>query len=199
MANEIGSIGEGMEEWWGLRQDINKVTEEAVRRIQENQKKAKQIAQQIQDDKTTNGKFVQFLQFLLRKLNNEQLIKALYEVFFKTKHPKTNVQYLRKTINTIVVVGMFAPFYHNEIQKFWLDSFFQKLATLGTVPSLTWYVQYLKALSKTYHDNIPIDKENFIDFLVELLGEYKLISKSKMSEDEQKELKSSLSKELYGK
>ncbi|MFA7718187.1 MAG: hypothetical protein WC875_05740 [Candidatus Absconditabacterales bacterium] len=199
MANEIGSIGEGLEEGGGIREDINKVTEEAVRRIQENQKKAKQIAQQIQDDKAVNAKFAQFLEFLLRHTTNEKLIKTLYQTFFKTKHPKTNITYLRKSINTIVIVGMFAPFYPNETKKFGLETVFQKLTTLGTAPTLTGYVHYLKELSKTYHDNIPIDKENFIAFLVELLGEYKLIHNAKMSEDEQNELKSSLSKELYGK
>jgi hypothetical protein len=199
MANEIGNIWEGPEEWWWIRQDINKVTEEALRRIQENQKKAKQVAQQIQDDKAINAKFVQFLGFLLKNTTNEKLIKALYQVFFKTKHPKTNISYLRKSINTMVIVGMFAPFYPSEIKKCWLDGFFNKLMPMGTAPTLTWYVQYLKALSKTYHDNIPIDRDNFITFLVEILGEYKLIHKSKMSEDEQEELKSSLSKELYGK
>jgi len=200
MANEAGGVNmDGVNEWWWIRQDVNKITEEAVKRIQDDQKKAKQVGQQIKADKATNGQFAQFLEFLLRNISNEKLIQSLYEVFFKTKHPKTQITYLRKNVNTIVIVGMFVPFHPKEVKEYWLEGHFQKLYEIGTPPTLTWYVQYLKALSKTYHDNIPIDRNNFITFLIEMLGEYKMVSKIKLDDNEQKELKLSLTKELYGK
>jgi len=83
---------------------VNKVTEEAVRRVQDNQRKAKQVQQQIKQDKDNNEKLAHFLIFLLQNITNEKLITTLYETFFKTKHPKTNVTYLRKNINTVVIV-----------------------------------------------------------------------------------------------
>jgi len=137
---------------------VNKVTEEAVRRVQDNQKKAKQAQQQIQQDKANNAKLAQFLTFLLKTLKNDKLIVALYEVFFKTKHPKTEITYLRKSINTIVVVGIFAPFFPQEIKQFGLGPYFEKLIAINKKPAITEYLTYLKQLSKTYHDNIPMDK-----------------------------------------
>lgn len=199
MANEIWPSIDGLEEGWWVREDVNKVTEEAVRRVQDNQKKAKQAQQQIQQDKQTNAKFAHFLTFLLRKIDNDKLITALYEVFFKTKHPKTDLTYLRKNINTIVIVGMFAPFFPAEIQQFGLDSFFEKLISLEETPKITEYLSYLKQLSKTYHDNIPIDKHAFIAFLTEVLIEFDLVNKDSLTEDQKKELQTGLQKELYGK
>lgn len=199
MTNEIGPSIDGLEAGWGVREDLNKVTEEAVRRVQENQKKAKQIQQQIQQDKQDNEKFAQFLTFLLKTLKNEKLIHALYEVFFKTKHPKTKMVYLRKSINTIVVVGMFAPFFVNEIHKFWLTSFFEKLISLDQKPSITQYLDYLKQLSKIYHDNIPIDRQAFITFLTEILIEYHLVDGKQLTQEQKKELQTGLEKELYKK
>ncbi len=198
MANETGGIGiEDM--WWEIREDANKVTEEAVRRVQDNQKKAQQVAQQIQDDKDLNDKFAQFLIFLLRAINNEKLIKTLYEAFFTTKNPKTQLTYIRKNINTIVIVGMFAPFYPEKIQEFQLDDFFKTLPYFTETNTATGYIEYLKSLSKKHHDNIPLEKEALLDFLGEILIEYHLINTKQMNSQEKQDLKESLRKTLYSK
>lgn len=199
MANEIWPSLDGIDVGGGVRQDINKVTEEAVRRVQENQKKAKQAQQQIQKDKQTNAKFAEFLTFLLRTLNNETLISSLYETFFKTKHPKTDITYLRKAINTIVIVGIFAPFFPKEIENMWLKTMFDPLMSFTTKPNLDQYLSYLKALSKSYHDNIPVDKTAFMEFLSEVLWEFWYIDKQKLSSEQKKDLQTWLQKELYGK
>lgn len=199
MANEIWPSIDGLEAGWWVRSDVNKVTEEAVRRVQDNQKKAKQAQQQIQQDKQNNTKFAQFLTFLLKKISNDTLISSLYEVFFKTKHPKTEITYLRKSINTIVIVGMFAPFFPTEIKQFGLTSFFEKIVSFTSKPNITEYLQYLKQLSKTYHDNIPMDKHAFIGFLTEMVMEFDLVNKEAMTAEQKKELQLGLQKELYGK
>ena len=85
MANESGNLGEGLDIGWAPRQDINKVTEEAVKRIQEESKKAKHIQQQIQQDKQANNKLANFLGFLLKTIKDENIITTLYDLFFKTK------------------------------------------------------------------------------------------------------------------
>jgi hypothetical protein len=46
---------------------------------------------------------------------------------------------------------------------------------LASEISLTKYISYLKKLSAKYHDNVPIDKEMFVDFLVEIINQYKLV------------------------
>ncbi|MBU0627201.1 hypothetical protein KKG31_04680 [Patescibacteria group bacterium] len=51
------------------------MTEEAVRRVQEDQKKAQQIGQQIQDDHKSNLKLAQFLSFLITDIKDEKVIK----------------------------------------------------------------------------------------------------------------------------
>lgn len=75
-----------------------------MQRVQSQAKQAKQIAQQIKKDKAINYHLAQFLAFLLKEIQNEDLIKAITDTFFKTTNPKDQITYLRKDINTYVVV-----------------------------------------------------------------------------------------------
>lgn len=75
-----------------------------MQRVQSQAKQAKQIAQQIKKDKAINYHLAQFLAFLLKEIQNEELIKAITDTFFKTTNPKDQITYLRKDINTYVVV-----------------------------------------------------------------------------------------------
>ena len=75
-----------------------------MQRIQSQAKQAKQIAQQIKKDKAINYHLAQFLSFLMKEIQNEELIKAITDTFFKTTNPKDQITYLRKDINTYVVV-----------------------------------------------------------------------------------------------
>jgi len=92
-----------------------------VRRVQDDQKKAQQVGQDIKKDKAVNDKFAKFLTFLLKDIKNDHLIKQIYQVFFKTRHEKTDLVHLRKSMNTIVVIGMFTPFYQDEIKELGLE------------------------------------------------------------------------------
>jgi hypothetical protein len=183
MINEISWGLEGIESW-ELRKDTNKVTEEAVRRIQEQQKKAQQIHQQIQQDQDQNNKFALFLSFLLKEIKNDSLIAYLYEVFFKVKHPKQQITYLRKTINTPLLVGIFAPFYPEKIEEYGLGNMYTALPKPFYVKD---YIHYLKQLSPLYHDNIPIDKTSFLLFLLELLSNYGVLDKWLLSDLEKRQ------------
>ena len=71
-----------------------------MQRIQSQAKQAKQIAQQIKKDKAINYHLAQFLAFLMKEIQNEELIKAITDTFFKTTNPKDQITYLRKYINT---------------------------------------------------------------------------------------------------
>lgn len=76
---------------------------------------------------------------------------------------------------------------------------FDPLMSFTTKPNLDQYLSYLKALSKSYHDNIPVDKTAFMEFLSEVLWEFWYIDKQKLSSEQKKDLQTWLQKELYGK
>lgn len=188
---------DGLEAGWWVREDVNKVTEEAVRRVQENQKKAHQAAQDIKADKAVNDKLAKFLWFLLQNIKNDKLIKVLYDTFFKVKNPKDGLTYIKKNINTIVIVWMFSPFYPKAVKEYQLEVFYGQMYDFSSPLLLSTYVQYLKKLSSTYHDNVPVDKLLFLTFLTEIVLHYNLTSMEKVTDENYKELQQSLSKELY--
>ncbi len=195
MADEIG--GSGLDElnaWWQVREDTNKVTEEAVRRIQENQKKAQQIGQDIKKDKDTNSKFAKFLTFLLKDIKNDTLIKQIYSTFFKTINEETALTHIRKNMNTIVVVGMFMPFYQPEIKDLGLDTVYQDIWNFDGEVYLTKYINYVKVLLPKHHDNISIDKEQFTKLLTYIAEYYQLTEK--LSPENTIEFENTIKKEL---
>jgi len=170
------------------------VTEEAVRRIQDNQKKAQQVGQDIKNDKATNSKLAKFLTFLLKDIKNDYVIKQVYQVFFKTKHEETDLVYLRKSINTVVVVGMFIPFYQEEIKELGLESDYQDIFDFDGSIYLTKYIDYIKVLLPKYHDNVIIDKQEFTKLLTHIAEYYHLTEK--LSTEKAIEFEDTIKKEL---
>ncbi len=178
MTNEIGWIGlDELNVWWGVRENINKVTEEAVRRIQEDQKKAQQTSQQIKKDKAINNKFAKFLSFLIEDIKNDELIKQIYRTFFTTIHEETEMTHIRKSMNTVVVVGIFMPFYQEQIKEIKLEDIYQDIRYFDGDVHLTKYIEYIKQLLPKYHDNIMIDKQEFIKLLKNISEQYQLTEK----------------------
>lgn len=196
MVSEIASSSLWMEEGWWVRQDVNKVTEEDVKRIQEDNQKAQKVWQEIKKDKAVNDKLANFLWFLLQNIKDEHIIKGIYEVFFKTKNEETDITYIRKNINTPLVVWAFVPFYIEEVKNQWLEEIFSPIYDLESKISLTKYTTYFKALLSTQEDDTPLDKHKLIDFIIHIAINYGLIN-NKLSSEEKAELKHTLSKELY--
>lgn len=195
MADEVGGGGlDDINIGGGVREDTNKVTEEAVRRIQDDQKKAQQVGQEIKNDKATNNKFANFLTFLLKDIKNDHLIKQIYQVFFKTKHEETDLVHLRKSMNTIIVVWIFMPFYQNEIKDLGLQATYQDIFTFDGDIYLTKYIDYIKVLLPKHHDNIVIDKEEFTKLLTQITEYYNLIEK--LSNEKTIEFENTIKKEL---
>lgn len=166
-----------IEDWEQVRTDVNKVTEEDVKRAQENAKQARQIHAQIKQDKILNNNIAQFLQFLLKNIKKEELFTAIYDTFFKVTNPKTWAQYFRKKINDVVVVWFFVPFFWEEAKKYKIDHYFADI-----IPSwqldLKEYVLYIARLSKKHHDNIPVDKSSLLSLLYAIIVEFWLTNKS---------------------
>lgn len=168
MAEEVVWIIESWETWWGLKEWV---TEADVQRIQENVRQVKKVAQQLQQDKKQNNQIANFLAFLLDEISNDKIIKWLYDTFFITIDPKTNTPYFRKSMNDVVVVWLFYPFYPEKAEELWVAHYYENLNNVGK-KSVDWYITYLQDLSDHYHDNIPINQNSFIKLLVEIFKEF---------------------------
>lgn len=180
-----------------VRQDVNKVTEDAIKRVQEQGKKAKQAQQAIKKDKDENGHLSEFLSFLLKNVVNDKLIVLLYNTFFKVKHPQSNITYLRKNINTRVIVGIFVPFYKQKAEEYKVMPFYASIIPAQSFHTIADFVDYLKKLSWLYHDNVPLDKDTFIQFLTEMVMIYTQVYTDKENLERKQYIQLELSKFLY--
>lgn len=133
--------------------------------------------------------------FLLRDIKNDALVKQIYHTFFKTRHDETDLVHLRKSMNTIVVVGMFMPFYQAEIQQLGLETIYQDIRYFDGDVHLTKYITYIKQLLPKHHDNINIEKQEFIKLLT-LISEYYQLTE-KLSAEKTIEFENTIKKELY--
>lgn len=164
-----------IDDWEQVRQNVNQVTEEAVRRVQASSAQAKQIQAQIKQDKAINNNLAKFLEFLLKSITSEELITAIYNTFFKVTDTKTWATYFRRTINNIVVIWFFAPFFKDKINEYNLDNYYADILPQWNI-SLNNYMWYIKNLSKKHHDNIPINKENLLTLIYYIMVEFWLMS-----------------------
>lgn len=196
MVNESGSVWEGIDIGWTPRENTNKITEEAVRRIQDQSKKSQQVHKQIQQDKKTNTTIADFLSFLLDHIKNNDILKSLHELFFKIKQPDTGTTYIRKKINAIVIVWFFFPFYPTEAKKFWITPLFENL--LHNEPlNITGYIDYIKRLSWKYHDNIALDPDLLVSFIIDIMVYHNLYKIDPINKDAKKEFFLQIKNELY--
>ena len=184
-----------IDDWEQVRQDVNKVNEEAVKRVQSDAKQARQVHAQIKQSKTENNNIAKFLQFLLSNIKNDDLISAIYNTFFVTVDAKTNTTYYRKKINNIVIVWFFVPFFLDKAHELWLWQYFDDILPKNPY-LLDDYILYVRKLSKKHHDNIPIKKEELLNFLSLILFEFDVrswhTSSPQSIEDKNKALKSLL-------
>ncbi|HRU49971.1 MAG TPA: hypothetical protein P5155_00545, partial [Candidatus Absconditabacterales bacterium] len=178
-----------------VRQDVSKVTEQDVKRAQGDSAKAKQVQDQIKKAKITNNDIAKFLSFLLKNIKNEELVSAIYNTFFKVVDPRTQVVYLRKSVNDIIIVGFFAPFFINEINNFGLSMYFTEILNSKSGSNMTEYIEYIKRLSKKYHDNIPINKDVLLNLIALIMGEFG-INKEALSDSGREKIKKEIEKKL---
>ena len=194
MAEEVVWIIESWETWGSLKEWI---TEADVQRVQENARQAKKVAQQLQHDKKQNNQLANFLSFLLSEITNDKIIKWLYDTFFITIDTKTNIPYFRKSMNDVVVVWLFYPFYAEKANEVWVSHYYENLNN-AREKSVNWYIAYLQDLSDHYHDNIPISQDSFIGLLIEIFKEYlPNNSNSELWENIDKEYKEIICEKLY--
>jgi hypothetical protein len=192
MLNGItGSIWDVENQDW-IRADTNKVTEQDIKRTQWEWKQAKKVQEQIKKKQIENNNIANFLSFLLKEIKNEEIISAIYNTFFKVIDQKTKISYLRKSINNIVLIWFFAPFFPNELKKFQVHTYFQYIWNIkNSNQNLNEYILYIKNLSKKYHDNVPISQSALINLLVLIIWEFKL-SKETLDKDWKNKIKNEL-------
>jgi len=166
-----------------VRQDVNKVTEQDVKRVQASSAQAKQIQAQIKQDKIVNNNLAKFLEFLLREITWEELVSCIYNAFFIVTNPKTGWKYIKKKINDIVVVGFFAPFFWEKIVEYKLEWYYSEIRPTWDI-TLKKYIDYIKNLSKKHHDNIPIDKSSLLDLLYQIIVYFHLSDSHHDKKDE---------------
>ena len=164
-----------IDDWEQVRQDVNKVTEEAVKRVQASTAQARQIQAQIKQDKIINNDLAKFLEYLLKIIKTDELMSAVYNTFFKVTDPRTWATYFRKKINNMVIVWFFAPFFRDKISEYNLDKYYSDILPQWNI-SLSSYMWYIKNLSKKHHDNIPINKESLLNLLYYIMVEFGLLS-----------------------
>lgn len=196
MSNEILWAMDGIDAWEWVRKDTNKVTEQDIKRSQSDASQAKKVQEQIKKQKAENNNIASFLSFLLKNIENEQIISSIYNTFFKVTDNRTKTSYLRKSMNNVVIVWFFAPFFPNELEKFQLKPYFQEFCRLDGSPlNLNEYMEYIKKLSKKYHDNIPINQANLLELLVLIIWNFG-IQKEAWNDAEKEKLKKELLKKL---
>jgi len=164
-----------IDDWEQVRQDVNKVSEEAVKRVQASTAQARQIQAQIKQDKAVNNNLANFLEFLLKNITSDELMSAVYNTFFKVIDPRNGATYYRKKVNNIVIVWFFAPFFKSEIAQYQLNEYYQDILPEWNVTSNS-YLWYIKRLSHKHHDNIPISKESLLTLLYYIMVEFHLIN-----------------------
>lgn len=167
----------GIDDGEQVRQDVNKVTEEAVKRVQSGAAQAKQIQAQIKKDRAINNNIAGFLQVLLKQIKNEDLVTYLYKTFFIVTNPKTWAKYYKKQVNNVVIVWFFAPFFWDIIEQYKLQNYFEDIKPTWNI-TLASYIDYIKQLSKKHHDNIPVDKDSLLNLLCLIIMEFGLSNNS---------------------
>ncbi len=182
---------------WQQNESGEKFNEADVLRVQEWNEKAKKVAKQIRSSKQQNNKLAQFLTFLLQTIKSDKIVKDLHSVFFKTKNHDENVTYIRKKINIMVVSWVFVPFYPEKVKEFWLNEFYWEIYDHTNPINLTIYLDYLKKLSQTYHDNVPLDKGHFLNFLADIVIYYDLLKPATLDHTGYQEVRKGLEQKLY--
>lgn len=196
MSNEMWWITDWIDAGEWVRKDTNKVTEQDVKRAQSDWAQVKKVQDLIKKKKIENNDIANFLAFLLKTIKNEQIISSIYNTFFKVTDNKTNISYLRKSMNNLVIVWFFAPFFPKELEKFRLKTYFQGFCKLDwKLLSFAEYIIYIKKLSSKYHDNVPINQWQLLELLALIIWEF-WISKEALTEDGRQKIKNDLMKKL---
>lgn len=176
------------------------ISQADISRVEQAWKKAKQMAWFIAKKKQQNTKIANFLTFLLKQINNDKMYLYIYELFFIQYGNWSRNSKIKNDINSLVLIGMFIPFYLNEAKKYWVLAPFEKIENLPTkLPIISEYIQYLKNLSDTFHDNTDMNKTKLLYLILEIINEFWLINRRSLSKEEYHDFVKQVSLDLFWK
>lgn len=178
--------------WLGSGTESQAISPENLARIEQNQKKATVIAQQIKQSKVDNRNIARFLVMILQTVNSDKLIIALHHVFFEEDTGGNTYN-----INDKLIAGLFAPFFANVLSDFEVDMYYTPLIDTQSVRSIDGYTDYLKRLSNAYHNNVALNQQKLTQLIIYLLKYFSIISDASEPEYKQQVL-TRLLHDLFG-
>lgn len=178
----FGSQTEGAESQ-NATESNNAVSEQEIIRVSEQAQKAGQMRQQIRDRAKENNKFSKFLAFLLEEFwGNERLVKLVFSTFFKDGN-----NLVTQNVGVESLVGLYAIFYEQKILELDLMDYYSEIFSL--VPQINQtndYIVYVAGLMKKYPELTTIDKNLFVELLIETLNRKKILIKGDLSPEDEK-------------
>jgi len=171
----------------------------AIDRIEKEQKKASETRWQIRKQKKEDIHMATFLTFLLQTLESDKIIISLHKVFFSEDTGGAQVN-----VNHKVIIWFFAPFYQDEIEQYWLNPLYHELIQWSQLShqsssiKLSSYIEYLKKVSYTYHNNFALDQQQLLQLIINILLHFEVIDVTQLKDEQKKELIISITQDLFG-
>ena len=140
-----------------------------------------------------------FLTFLLQTLESDKIIISLHKVFFSEDTGGAQVN-----VNHKVIIWFFAPFYQDEIEQYWLNPLYHELIQWSQLShqsssiKLSSYIEYLKKVSYTYHNNFALDQQQLLQLIINILLHFEVIDVTQLKDEQKKELIISITQDLFG-
>ncbi len=196
-----------LDELWWVSQQLDtgqsntewteKITDAMKEAVAEQARQSKAIAWQIAGSKAQHNAYAKFLTFLLSKIQSEELIRILYNLFFTTKDPYHGTKYIRKSSNYPVIIGMFVPFFWDKVIEYKMQSLYSPLYDPTMIITPTNYLVYLKKLANMMHDNIALDQELLLQCIMEIYKEFHIIDPQALTEEKYEQIHALIKQELY--
>ncbi len=192
--------------WWpvssvdtGIKnnESQNQLTAAMVEAIAEQERQTKAIAGQVAWSKAQNNAFAKFLIFLLRTIQSEELISAIYRLFFTNKDHTSGITHIRHNSNYPVIIGMFVPFFWDKVIEFRMQSLYSPLYDPSMQINPTSYLHYLKRLASAMHDNIALDQQQLLLCIMEIYKEFKIIDPKALTNEKYEQVYALIQTELY--
>ncbi len=181
------------QEWWK-----EKITQADIARIEAQAKKAKQVWQQWQQTKRNNQAIANFLTFLFRNIKDDKVLLEIHKLFFTKNNVNTGAKELKSTIYAVVLIGIFAPFFIENIKNMWLFPTFEwLLQNIQQEITTSKYISYVENLCKKYKISFIEHNSQFVSFIVEILFYFWIVDKNALEDGQKDQLFQSVKNELF--
>ncbi len=166
---------------WKVSEKSEWVSEEDIWRVLENLKKAKQVRQQIQRVKKEDWKVATVLEFLVKNIDSQLILKLILNLYEEDRK------------NVYFVFYILFPFLKDKVQNEILLSVVDKVWLKEenidlNFSSISEYIEFVKQIYKK-SKGIEIKKDILVELLMWILVNYKVgvIANLKFTNNKQKE------------